>query len=173
MSGITTCTHPSPGIDWFIGYKNRHRLSIKNPHAVEFVREKATDQFIVYGYFSLLKKTLHDLKLEDQPSQIWNLDESSFSINPARTKVVGNQGVPCSHIISTPERENTTVCLMANASGEKAPRLIIFKGLNIWDQWQVSDDSFPGMCYAASKKGWMNPEIFLTTSKDCRSCLGR
>lgn len=150
-----------PGIDWFIGFKKRHNLSIKKPQAVEFVRKKATDPFIIYGYFALLKKTLSELMLTDQSSQIWNLDESSFSIDPTRTKVVGKRGTPCSRVTSTPGRENTTVCLMASASGQKAPPLVIFKGLNIWDQWQAADDSFPGMCYAASKKGWMDSEIFL------------
>lgn len=55
---------------------------------------------------------------------------------------------------STPGHENTIVCMLASAAGEKGPPLIIFKSLNIWDQWQAHlDDIFPGMSYAASKKG--------------------
>lgn len=155
-----------PGTDWFISFKNRHALSIKIPQSVEYARKKATDPFLIYGYFSLLKETLSELQLLNRPSQIWNLDESSFCIDPSKTKVVGKRGKPCSRITSTPGRENTTVCLLASASGEKGPPSIIFKGANIWDQWQTSDEIFPGMSYAASKKGWMDSTIFLNYFKN-------
>ncbi|XP_031329207.1 uncharacterized protein LOC116160201 [Photinus pyralis] len=154
-----------PGDDWFAGFKKRHNLSIKVPQSVEYARKKATDPFIIYNYFRILKETLEELDLENKPAQIWNLDESSFSIDPSKTKVVGKRGKPCSRVTSTPGRENTTVCFLASAAGEKAPPLIIFKGVNIWDQWQAPDNVFPGMSYAASKKGWMDAEIFLNYFK--------
>jgi hypothetical protein len=109
-----------------------------------------------------LKETLTELELEDVAAQIWNLDESSFCLNTSKTKVVGKRGKPCSRISSTPGRENTTVCLLGNASGEKGPPLTIFKG----DQWQTSYDIGPGMCYAASKKGWMDSRIFVNYFKN-------
>lgn len=155
-----------PGTDWFLAFKKRHALSLKQPQSVEYARKKATDPFIIYGYFKLLKETLDQLRLNGKPSQIWNLDESSFSIDPSKTKVVGKRGLPCSRVTSTPGRENTTVSMLASGSGEKGPPLIIFKGANVWDQWQAPDDIFPGLSYAASKKGWMDAEIFFNYFKN-------
>lgn len=48
----------TPGKDWFIGFKKRHKLSIKKPQSVEFARKKACDPFIIYKYFSILKKNI-------------------------------------------------------------------------------------------------------------------
>lgn len=151
-----------PGSDWFVKFKQRHNLSIKVPQSVEYARKQATDPFIIYGYFDLLKKFLDDLQLHDKPNQIWNLDESSFSIDPSRSRVVGIKGHSSSRIISSPGRENTTVLLAANAKGEKAPPLIVYKGANVWDQWMTPPSTgFPGTVYAASRKGWMESPIFL------------
>lgn len=99
--------------------------------------------------------------LHDKPDQVWNLDETSMSIDPSKTRVVGIKGKVCTRTISTPGRENTTVLMLASASGIKAPPLIIFKGINVWDQWVAPEGTgFPGTTYAASKKGWMETDIF-------------
>ncbi|KAF2887958.1 hypothetical protein ILUMI_18215 [Ignelater luminosus] len=48
-----------------------------------------TNPFVINDYFKLLKKLLSDLQLNDRPSQIWNLDETSLCIDPSKIKVVG------------------------------------------------------------------------------------
>lgn len=50
---------------------------------------------------------------------------------------------------------------MYNAAGEKAPPLIIYKGLHVWDQWLAPPEAeYPGTVYASSKNGWMETAIF-------------
>ncbi|XP_047022265.1 tigger transposable element-derived protein 2-like [Helicoverpa zea] len=149
----------TPGSAWFTAFKERHNLSVKKPQAVEIARKKAIDPFIVYPYFELLYNTLVDLKLLDQPSAIWNVDETSFSNDPEKSKIVGAKGHPSTRVIASPGRENTTVLLGASAQGEKTPPLIIFKGKNVWDEW-TSPDAYPGTSYAATKKGWMETDVF-------------
>lgn len=150
-----------PGEDWFLYFKKRHNLSLKIPQNVEYARKKALDPFTIYGYLELLEKTITKLQLHDKPHMIWNLDESSLSMDPRKSKVVGAVNKPCSRTISSPGKENTTILLMCNAAGEKAPPLIIFKGKHLWDQWLAPPKSdYPGTVYAASKKGWMESEIF-------------
>ena len=150
-----------PGKDWFINFKKRHRLSIKKPQSVEMARKKVLDPFIIQEYFELLGNTLTSLELHNKPEQIWNLDESSFSTDPSKTKVVGKIGVPSTRTTSGPGRENTTVLLACSASGGKIPPLIIFKGKSVWNEWVGSkDQEFPGTSYAATKKGWMEAEVF-------------
>ncbi|CAG4927882.1 unnamed protein product [Colias eurytheme] len=89
-----------PGEDWFLNFKKRHHLSIRKPEPLEYARKKAaTDPFIIYGYFDLLKKVLTELNLEDKPKQIWNLDESSLSIDPSKSRIVGERGESSSRVI--------------------------------------------------------------------------
>lgn len=137
-------------------------MSIRKPEPLEYARKKAaTDPFIIYGYFDLLKKVLVELNLEDKPNQIWNLDESSLSIDPSKSRIVGERGESSSRVISTSGRENTTFVLAANAAGGRAPPLIIFKAKNIWDQWKAPPDKeYPGTAYAATPNGWMETGVF-------------
>ncbi|KOB65530.1 Uncharacterized protein OBRU01_22569 [Operophtera brumata] len=129
---ITPFKHGIPGKDWFVAFKKRHALSVKKPQAVEYARKKAVDPFIIFPYFDLLEKTICDLNLQNKPSAIWNLDETSFSNDPSKTKIVGAKGHASTRVISSPGRDNTTVLLGASASGKKAPPLIVFKGKNVW-----------------------------------------
>lgn len=151
-----------PGKDWFIGFKKRHRLSIKKPQTLEYARKKAgSDPFIIEGYFDLLQKTLIDLDLVDKPKQIFNIDETSFALDPTKTKVVGQKNAPSSRVTAGPARESTTVLMGGNADGQKLPPLIVFKGKNIWDTWMApSTPGVPETCYAASSNGWMESDIF-------------
>ncbi|XP_072400768.1 uncharacterized protein [Diabrotica undecimpunctata] len=99
--------------------------------------------------------------LHDKPERIWNVDESSLCIDPRKTKVVGGINTPSSRTITSPGKENTTSALMCNAAGQKAPPLIIYKGLHLWDQWIAPPGTdFEGSVYAATKKGWMEEAVF-------------
>lgn len=65
-----------PCDDWFLAFKNRHN---KKPEGLEIAwRNITSDPFIVYGFYTLLEEEIKKLKLDDKPSQIYNLDESGF-----------------------------------------------------------------------------------------------
>lgn len=151
-----------PGEDWFLGFSKRHNLSIKKPQSVEYARKKCLDPFIIRNYFDILKKQLDDLSLHDKPRQIWNLDETSFSLDPSKTKIVGKRGAPSSRTTAGSGRENTTVLMAVSADGFKAPPLIVFKAKNMWDDWVAPrTDEFPGTSYAVTANGWMESQLFL------------
>lgn len=160
-NGIVYFKDGFPGEEWFLGFKKRNNLSLKIPQNVEYARKKAMDPFTIHNYFSLLKDQLDNLALHKKPSHIWSLDDTSLSIDPRRSKVVGEIGKPSSRTISTPGKENTTVLALCNAEGKKAPPLIIFKGPHLWDKWIApAESSYPGIAYAATKKGWIEREVF-------------
>lgn len=149
-----------PGDEWWLNFKKRQRLSIKKPQNVEVARKKAQNPFTIFGYFDRLKITLDELNI--QPSNIWNLDESAFSHDPSKTKIVGGKGVPATRTVTGPGRENTTVLLACSAMGDKCPPLFIFKGKNVWNQWIPNEsEGFPGSTFAATSKGWMESSVFL------------
>lgn len=156
---LTPFKDGKPGNAWLTGFNKRHKLSVKKPQAVEYSRKKAINPFIVFPYFDLLEKTLKNLNLMERPSAIWNLDETSFSKDPAKTKIVGLKGHAATRVISSTGKENTTVLLGANAQGDKLPPLIIYKGKHMWDTW-VSPEAYPNTTYAATKNGWMESHVF-------------
>ncbi|CAG5040063.1 unnamed protein product [Parnassius apollo] len=160
QNNLSTCfKNGIPGKDWLASFQNRHNLSVKKPQALEYARKTAVDPFVVYEYFDLLKTTIVELGLADKPTAIWNLDETSFSKDPSKTKIVGLKGHAATRVIATPGRDNTTVLLGASAIGEKTPLLIVFKGKYVWNEW-TSPDAFQGTTYAATKNGWMQTEVF-------------
>ncbi|KAL0803352.1 hypothetical protein ABMA28_017415 [Loxostege sticticalis] len=158
---VTPFKNNKPGKDWFINFRKRHNLSIKKPQPVEYVRKQMTDPFVIFEYFKLLEVTLTDLNLFESPDLIWNLDETSLSLDPTRTKVVGAINKPCSRTTCGTGKENITVLAAVNASGKKATPLIVFKGKNVWDQWMATTGNYGfELAYAASSKGWMETDIF-------------
>lgn len=90
-----------PGIKWFISFRERHKLSVKKPQAVEILRKIMTDPFIVDEYFTLLKKVITEIKIDDS-RQIWNHDETSVALDPSKTKVVCAVGHPSTRTASRP-----------------------------------------------------------------------
>lgn len=156
----TPFRHGVPGTDWFLGFAKRHRLSIKKPQGVEYARKKICDPFVIEKYYNLLQRTIEELGLQNKPESIWNLDETSFCRDPTKTKVVGLVGYPSTRTISSPGRENTSVLLCCSASGTKIPPLIIFKGLNVWNEWVYQNENCK-TTYAATKRGWMETAVFV------------
>lgn len=139
-----------PGEDWWLGFAKRHNLSIKKPQIVEYSRKRACDPFIIYNYFDTLKKTILELKLENKPDRIWNLDETSFCLDPSKTKCVGAKGVASTRTTFGSGRENTSILMT-----------YYFDGKNIWDKWIGDKTLFPGTTFAATNNGWMEKEVFI------------
>jgi DDE superfamily endonuclease/helix-turn-helix, Psq domain len=160
-----------PGTKWFLRFKLKHGLSLKQPQSVEYARKKILDPFIIYEYFDMLTEVMTKYDLLDKPAQIYNLDESSFCSDPTKDKVLGAVNEPCSRTTYGTGKENTTVLFACSAFGQKMPPLIVFKAKNVWDTWvaendiQNSDEKqeaiFPDMTYAPTKNGWMETETFL------------
>lgn len=124
-----------PSHEWWIGFSSRHKLSLKKPQVVENLRKKACNPFIIYSYFDLLWKTMVDLDIVNRPDRIWNPDETSFCLDPSKTKTVEAIDQSSTRTTHGSKRDNTSVLMACSADGKKGPPLIIFKGKNIWDKW--------------------------------------
>ncbi|XP_065085084.1 jerky protein homolog-like [Ochlerotatus camptorhynchus] len=146
-----------PGDDFFVNFKRRNQLSQKKPQAVEVARKQCVDPFAIADYFELLKEVTQHLP----PDRIYNMDETSFCLDPSRVLVVGEKGKAAHRVTAGPGRENYSVLMGANAAGDKLPPLIIFKAKNVWDSWLADKKiEYPGMSYAATPNGWMDTETF-------------
>ncbi|GBM39230.1 hypothetical protein AVEN_43633-1 [Araneus ventricosus] len=89
---------------------HRHNLSAKKPSILERSRIVATSNpFIIYEFYDLLEKELSFLSLEDKPSHVYNLDETS------KTKAVGEKGTKLVRATATSGIEAVTVMACVNA----------------------------------------------------------
>lgn len=147
----------TPGSDYFVNFMRRNGLSQKKPQAVQVARKKGVDPFAIANYFDMLKDIIQQIP----PERIYNMDETSFSLDPSRVKVVGEKGEAAHRVTAGPGRENYSVLMGANAAGEKLPPLILFKAKNLWSSWLASKDKeYPGMSYTATQNGWMDTDTF-------------
>lgn len=101
-------------------FQKATQLVNKNSSVLKLHEKKCYTVFSLQ-ILDLLEKTVCELGLENMPGRIWNLDESSFCIDPSKTKIVGKRGAPATRTTSGPGKENTTVLMCCSASGEKAP----------------------------------------------------
>lgn len=156
---VTPFKDSVPGDDFFVNFKRRNELSQKKPQAVEVARKQCVDPFEIADYFKLLEEVTQNLP----PDRMYNIDESSFCLDPSRVRVVGEKGKAAHRVTAGPGRENYSVLMGANAAGDKLPPLIIFKAKNVWDSWLADkDQEYPGMSYAATPNGWMDTETFIS-----------
>ena len=80
------------------------------------------------------------------PRQIWNLDETSFCLNPSRIRVVGKTGTASHRATSGPGKENITFLMAANAAGEKLPPLFVLNSKSVWGCWMApAVEEYPEM----------------------------
>ncbi|KAB0800134.1 hypothetical protein PPYR_08014 [Photinus pyralis] len=149
-----------PGHDWWIGFKNRWRLTLKKPELLESSRARqANDPFIVMDFYNKLEIIINDLKIKDKPQCIYNCDESGFNHDPLCSKVVTGKGDPSSRVTGGSGREYTTVLACISASGEKMGPMILHKGKRLWTS-MFCEDAFPGTSYFVSENGWMTELVF-------------
>ena len=70
-----------PGDEWMIRFATSHNLSLKRPSSLEKCRKiAASNPYLIYEFYDLLERVYTDLKLENSPGRIFNVDESAFFI---------------------------------------------------------------------------------------------
>lgn len=143
--------------------KIRNNLSVKKPQSVEFVRRNAQNPWSVYGYFDTLESEF--LRLNLKPENVYNCDETSFSNDPSKTRIIGAKGEKATRTTHSTGRENTKVLTCCSASGNKLPLLVVFKGKNIIESWIDPEDKW-NTAISVAEKGWMNGKLFLNWFKE-------
>ncbi|KAF2897207.1 hypothetical protein ILUMI_08968 [Ignelater luminosus] len=124
-----------------------------------------------------VEELLKSVSENSNPSQIWNLDETSFCLDPSETKVVAPTGFPVHRATARPGKKNITVSMACNAAGQKSKKatpLIVFRGKHVWYSWMAaSNEEFTGITYAATKNGWMELDTFRNyLEKSCLKFIG-
>jgi hypothetical protein len=139
-----------PSDDWVTHFMRNHHLSLHTPSSLERRRQEAAmDPFIIYDFYDNLEKIVDDLDIRNMPSAIYNLDESSFSLDPSRGKRIGEKGKETKRTIAGSGRSNFTALICVCADGTALPPLFIFEAKHLYQQWK-GDKALPGTTYACS-----------------------
>lgn len=149
------------GKDWFVGFINRHPLSLRKPEGLSVARAEGLNKDDVSDYFAKLKTVMEETGVLNKPNLIYNVDETGCVLNNRQTqKVVAQKGSKLVVKQTSVERgELVTIVACCSATGHYIQPMAIFKGKKFHREWE---DGFPaGAKVCMSDSGWINEELFL------------
>nr|CAI5818620.1 unnamed protein product [Callosobruchus analis]CAI5818751.1 unnamed protein product [Callosobruchus analis] len=151
-----------PGIRWYKNFLKRHpEISIREAEGINRSRSLVTEEFI-RSWFKDLTSFLEKnnwIDVMEDPTRIFNADESGFSLCPKTGKVLAPRGWRNLYQVkSGNDKELLTVLILFSANGAICPPLVVFpyvrppKALvnNMPENWIL----------AKSDSGWMRSDIF-------------
>ncbi|XP_013189681.1 uncharacterized protein LOC132903318 [Amyelois transitella] len=157
----TPFTDNRPGKKWYNLFLKRHpSLSERTAQNLTTARDAVTEEGIKrwFGEVSsyLQENNLREI-LED-PSRIFNGDESAFYLSPKAGKVLAKKGDKHVYQSSGDEKDNLTVLITGNAAGQLAPPMVVFSYERIPS---TISSKFPeDWAMGRSPSGWMCSSTF-------------
>ena len=112
---------------WQSFYKRHPDLTLKSAIPLSIARAKATDEEVLGRYFKMLNDCLNENDIFDNPSRIYNCDETGLPLNPTCHKVVDKVGSQNSSYITGNTKAQVTVLACTNATGYAIPPMVILK----------------------------------------------
>ena len=81
-----------PRKDWWYSFLARNKLAWRSPSALESYRASACTKEKLEEWYTKFEQFLICHNLQDQPSHIWNCDESGFPLCPKSGKILAPAG---------------------------------------------------------------------------------
>ena len=81
-----------PGKDWWYSFLTRNKLAWRSPSALEAYRASACTKEKLEEWYTKFEQFLICHSLHDQPSRIWNCDESGFPLCAKSGKILAPVG---------------------------------------------------------------------------------
>ena len=146
-------------IGWWNKFCKRHpELVLRTPATLSLSRASASTKECIDNYFDVLEQVLDDYDLRDQPSLIFNMDESGFPLDPKPLKTIHQRGEKNPVSITSGSKSQVTVVACVSASGQTIPPLINWKRRTMSPEMAVGE--IPGTQYGFSDSGWMKAKLF-------------
>ncbi|XP_044757482.1 CENP-B homolog protein 2-like [Coccinella septempunctata] len=150
-----------PGQKWFSGFLKRHpELVMKAAESLDSSKAKITKENIK-SWFHKLKIFLRKsecIDLLEDPSRIFNADETGFSLCPKSGKVLGLKGRNVYNVKKGNEKENLTVLITITADGRICPPVVVFPYVR--PPKAVVDSMPENWILGKSQSGWMRSDVF-------------
>lgn len=145
---------------WWCKFKERYNLCLRVPENLSAYRASMANPVIISDYFTKLEDLLLHLNIKDQPSRIWNVDETGLTYVVRANKIVCQIGKKYIYKRTYAEKGQTqTVVGCACADGTFIPPFVIFKGIRWHDS--LKNNCLPNSETHVSPKGWITSELFI------------
>lgn len=144
-----------PGDNWYHNFIKRHSTVLKTRLGENIKRSRAAvSRTTINEYFDSL-----EISLLNVPSQnIINYDETNFSDDPGRNKVLVRKSSKHADTIMDSSKSATSVMFAVDASGKMLPPYVVYKSSQLWNSWTTGG---PEMCrYNRTLSGWFDQSVF-------------
>lgn len=143
-----------PGNSWYYGFVSRNpQLSIRLAENIKRSRA-AVSPAILNSYFDELAVSLEGIP----PENIVNYDETCFTDDPGRKKVVVRRTNKHAERVMDHSKSSTSVMFAVSGSGVMLPPYVVYRSEHLWETW--TEGGPPGTRYNRSKSGWFDQPIF-------------
>lgn len=122
---------------WWSSFKNKYLLCLRVPENLSAYRASMGNPIMIKDYFDKVNSLLTHLGIKNNPSCLWNIDETGLSYVVKPSKVVTEIGKRFVYKRTYTERGEThTVIGCVCADGSWLPPFAIFKGVR-WSDGQL------------------------------------
>ena len=125
---------------------------------LSYGRAIATSPDVLNRYFDMLEETLETNGILDDPSRIFNCDETGLPLSPKCLKIVDKIGSRNPRHITGNTKPQITVLACSCAAGYVIPPFIIFNRKSL--SQDLTRGEIPGTLYGLSDSGWMSRDLF-------------
>lgn len=152
------------GKKWVSLFLKRYpEISERVPEKLSKVRATVPEQRIRQWFKEVLDtlKEVDATEVLDDPSRIFNLDETAFFLCPKSGKVLGiPQKRNVYEVHTSSDKENLTVLCTVSATGAVAPTLIVFPGQKMPESTKLNPNVPSEWAISRSESGWINRQVF-------------
>ena len=144
---------------------NRHQqLSLRKGDPTANVRMDSVNKETINSYFSLLKDTLEEYGLLNNPSQLYNVDETGMPLDHRLPIIVTTRGQRKVRCRTSGNKSQITVIACVSAVGQVIPPFVIFDSKSLNQQCIIGE--VPGSRYGLNSSWWVDAELFKSWPKD-------
>ncbi|XP_066930866.1 uncharacterized protein [Clytia hemisphaerica] len=142
-----------PSMDWTERFIRDFKLKLRSVDNVKPNRSGLSLED-VNKFFINLEKELDGVP----PENIWNFDETNFTDDPGKKKVIVSKRRRRVERCMPHSKTSFSVMCCGNPKGEFMPPMIVYKSKCMWENWKKHGPR--GASYTMSKNGWFEAQSF-------------
>lgn len=144
-----------PGPDFLDSFIKRNKLSTRMASNIKRSRA-SVDRDDILQFFDNIDLTIREVKSVN----FYNYDETNVTDDPGSRKVVVPRNTKRVERVQEHSRATISLMVCGNANGDLLPPMVVYKALNLYDNWTKGGPQ--GTKYASSSSGWFDMNLFET-----------
>jgi|SRR5277367_6185611 len=148
-----------PGKKWFQSFMKRNPdISQKHAEYINNARAAVTEEKIRLWFRDVTEYLGENVKILEDPTRIFNMDETAFYLSPVGSLVLAERGKPVYDTFRNSDKDNITTLITVSAAGCIAPSMTVFKYERIPTAIPKAAPKEWGI--GKTENGWMTGESF-------------